>query len=1232
MSLSRCGFLLIAVLGFVTPSHGAVRGGLTTGPISFTGQSVINFDYATSDIYNNLLNGLSYSTGTNSPTLFFTNGYPKGTLSSNVISNPNPVNGTGIGSSGYYGHYVFAWTGVSEFNFQIGPTIIYSGGAQVFPLSTSGSSFSNSGAIAGLSSIFTNNIGTGSNLNAEFAFGTLITSVGTNGGLVEFTTVSGAVGSIPNNTQFTVQINNIVSGLPASGPNSDGSWTATATGSSTFTIAASGSYAGSVVVQVSGGPGTQSEAIYIPGNGNISIDVGSPAISHNFSNAYLCKKTNLTACQAGQIVTQAVINDIGVNGLNAGYVRYMDIICTQCIYANFSEHTPKASLSYNVGQWLTGKWGNTSTGAADEFDVSNPSDSPASGAYVEGETVQFMANRSNTTHNPTIKLGTRVAVPIFDGAINEVPLVLYSSTGTSTHANSSIVGNGTTATVTASSAHGLTVGKVYGISISGSATPGFDGNYACTVTTTTALTCPSGTSGTAATPGTYQVQTAPGDIVSLTFNASYFGGGTHTTNYPVNTTVTNITGSVGAGTNVLTVTAVSSGTITAGQMPNVGGSYPAGAPNGIVLPYGTNGTTGTGGTGTYALSVGQSSSQSVTQLSGPFGPDTTLGAVVGNISFTLNTDATLTKQGISCQYNPPVICYYWPAQGALNVTSSTSGTGAEAFAPGTLDINTPGSTSESIIIGNSYTLIYNPILGGFINLGAGGMFEGFPLEAIAEISSRAKVGALLPMPIDYTQASWQLLGSWSATNMNGVPIATEVGNEIWNLNENPAHRVNSKGSMLGFSYFNSFFGTYLELGLLVSQNLTAFKTGYSSAGGNLSNVQSVLEGWALDGLTNGGSGAMVPFRWQGVNLTPTTTFTGTFGTTNGINTVTISGLPGTVVPGWTMTGSCVTGTARIANSLGAPFNNAGNGTYVIDSAQSGTCTVTATNPNYATATGPGFTANANSYNAFPNRPIDTVDAVGWADYVSGALINGEVQTVTGTQSCYNALFTASQNYAQGIATGNAALVTSALNAWNTDYVSGSNCGAFVAATTINGFMGAGGYTTAGTAVEPAYEALIAVYDGARSSGKANLNIIQYEGGQNESFASNGTAGTTPFNAATLNSQFVSNGWTSLDATYGYPSFGAGSSVTATNMTNLLIAYAQSPQFYHSQLCLWQQSKVIHSTRKFYPAQFGITGPGNVLTPGAALWGLYTGSDINTTKQQNWFAERDFSNGVTATCP
>ena len=305
------------------------------------------------------------------PAILNANQYPTGSL-------PSPYGGNvTIPGSGYFGHYTIQWTGTAAFNIAISaPTIAYSGGAGVYNVTPS-----NTGSYFGPPTLY-NNSSQATNMNVEFSFGTLAASVGTNGGNVQITTISNGAFTFVAGTH--VKFFTGVSSNLQTGPNSDGSWTILTKDSNTqVTLANSSSIAGLVTVTGSGGVGTQSEMIMDLTNlGNqVTINFpstipGQPNPTYAFSNFIWCQTSNLADILAGHQVSQTAITFI--KNLKPKYVRFMDLMATQALYANYSQRAPVASLIYNT----TSRWDPTTTGGSwggsgDNFTVTNPSGSGA---------------------------------------------------------------------------------------------------------------------------------------------------------------------------------------------------------------------------------------------------------------------------------------------------------------------------------------------------------------------------------------------------------------------------------------------------------------------------------------------------------------------------------------------------------------------------------------------------------------------------------------------------------------------------------------------------------------------------------------------------------------------------------------------------------------------------------------------------------------------------------------
>lgn len=605
--------------------------------------------------------------------------------------------------------------------------------------------------------------------------------------------------------------------------------------------------------------------------------------------------------------------------------------------------------------------------------------------------------------------------------------------------------------------------------------------------------------------------------------------------------------------------------------------------------------------------------------------------VLGNsFSTAINSDPTLLANGFNCGNAGFGVlpCDYVTGNGQLTATSSTSGSGTEICTPGTFNITGGAAFANATL----YTAIYNKPLGAFIQgntAGSFGLGGGSPLSVPAEVATRGNVGLWLSFPLIFTQASWQSAGSWAATNLPGLPVSGEVANEVWNFAASPTTTASALGNALGFvpgdpfdhladNPFNAYYG------LLTAQMLPAFASSYVGAGGSRSNLQLLSMDTIADGDGGYSNHQMICCRWNGQQLTPTpATFTGTI---SGGTTLTVASINSTgfVWPSLTIAGSCVTAGTKIVQQTSG--TGRGNGVYTITpSNTNGSCAMTASNPAYSAVGGPDGGSATTSFNAFPTRPIDFMDGIGFATYWGGALANQGASSWSGTQSFYNTLFQASSNFAAGGSTN----ITNALNAWDADLNTGTKNGSCIGSNgcdTICNFL-QGDYTTscptANTGGElRAYETDAQLYDSQRAgAGIAKLSVYLYEGSIQQSLAANAFNGTSSATSpGELNSQFTANGWTLS------PTFGASNLVVATNIVNLQIAYYNSTQFFNTQLNFWNAMKAIFSDRpNFAPAQFGIGGPQtSAAVPQLPLWGIFSGN-ISTTILQNGAAQEFYNN-------
>jgi hypothetical protein len=700
-----------------------------------------------------------------------------------------------------------------------------------------------------------------------------------------------------------------------------------------------------------------------------------------------------------------------------------------------------------------------------------------------------------------------------------------------------------------------------------------------------------------------------GDVISVTFINAKLPTGSYTFNYYVNTAAAAFSGTTSS--NVLTVTGTCTGTITPGQV--ITGTSLSNAP--YILPYGTNGSTGAGCAGTYVLNIAPIGTTTITGSTGQAGgsggskgPDTSFGSLDSNFSTSLSEDVVLGAAGFQFGNNSGASVFYSPAYlGPLTVSASVSGSATETVAP------TTGALSANTFYSAQYVALLNAWV-----VTSSGLVSGAPFELMVDLCKQVDSGLYIQIPLNYTQASAVDLGQWLATNASGIQIAVGAGNEIWNTGESQNHTAAALGVAIGTTAVGDglFYRSPLSYqGWLEANIVNTVVSSYVSNGGSRSNIILVQENSAADGQGGvGGCGqtncSMVLSHWNGQTLTPTGgTFTGTITSNpNGLGALlTVSSLSanGAIYPGMTITGSGVTAGTHISSCMPALSYCTGNGTYQLDTAYGSTVgpiSMTANNVIYAAVGGPGATSTSTSYNAFPTRPVDLADAESYATYFTGQRIGEGSGSITGTQSNFNTLFTASQNYAQGVATSNASLITSALTAWSADVnINGQICSFLLKSPNYTSICGNTGSSAYG--VVDGFHADVAAYDGAgRPTGKANLGIIQYEGGLQESFGPgiptiNGTFLSTSYTDGgsqnALNNQFVSNGWVNLDASFGYPGIGTSSTFTGTSSGAVLTVTGPTGQIIPGQTL--QGSGLTNSPYILAYGTLGTTGTGGVGT-------------------------------------
>lgn len=421
--------------------------------VSVVGLTNVNFDSPSGGPYftnlaHTLVNG--GSSQTNFISALTSDGFPTSSLTSSLGSNTLKL------VPNYFGHYKTWWLNSGAFTMSGVPLIVYGGGASVIGVTPS-----NSGSVS-------NNPGFGydgagqptcpscsGNGPVEWAIGALANAVADGGtctggtaGLVCLTSsVSGAFGNW--NTGQTIQVHNVTN-LSATT-----TWTLTKLDSSHIQLQGS-TYSGSMAIQT-GSPGTQSEAIA----SNINSLAWSFPAQGSFSTSYPASTCNpATTCFGGMVICRSqnqtapnddcdaiVNNSYQVNidyitnfkSINPRWLRTMDITAVQnSNQTNFSQRPLLTNLGWGGYQYQTSYYagmaanGGISGSCSDLYTISNPSGSPSSGAYVEGETVIFQigSTATNTGYTPCLQVSGRsgaVAAPIYNNALNLLGMLIGGS-------------------------------------------------------------------------------------------------------------------------------------------------------------------------------------------------------------------------------------------------------------------------------------------------------------------------------------------------------------------------------------------------------------------------------------------------------------------------------------------------------------------------------------------------------------------------------------------------------------------------------------------------------------------------------------------------------------------------------------------------------------------------------------------------------------------------------------
>jgi hypothetical protein len=358
-----------------------------------------------------------------SPPCVDSNGNPNQTLTSNVFSNP-PMPG------GYYGSFTWSWSG-------FGGMIDNSALPRIF------TSISPSGAVQGIAGTsgdvaqgtnsYTGSGGTGvSNASIVFQYGWLIQSISNNGsGLIRITTktnyvnsCSGVYASGTDQNGNTGRLVNITGAAANTGAN--GLWAFTNCTASTFDLV------GSTFTNAQASPAGTAAV----GNGNTSFALANGIAFSSFSNLVIAKTGDIPTLQAGHYwdttyvsQLQTLMNPGGdcLTRHDCGWLRFMDFNGTQKNWEqDYSQRMPVAAISYLGQNWRpAGYYVGQITNTSNALVASNPSASPASGGYVDGEIVQGYVSSTNTSTTPTLAItGRGGAKPILDDSNQLAPLGL----------------------------------------------------------------------------------------------------------------------------------------------------------------------------------------------------------------------------------------------------------------------------------------------------------------------------------------------------------------------------------------------------------------------------------------------------------------------------------------------------------------------------------------------------------------------------------------------------------------------------------------------------------------------------------------------------------------------------------------------------------------------------------------------------------------------------------------
>ncbi|HUD11308.1 MAG TPA: hypothetical protein VMS08_02780 [Candidatus Saccharimonadia bacterium] len=385
------------------------------GSSTSTGQSVLNLTTNDQPYMNYFKQSNPLNSATASyafPGILSADGYPASAPSASLSFGTFLPDYPQAPASGTGSHYTLAMNGTGALDIHLWTSlIVYSGGTSLGLGGATGTIQNPSTFVAsGASSVAT---------AAEVAFGAQITAISNNGSGGVRLTISGI--NVLNSGQTI-----IIQGLTSTFAYANGVWTTTTFTNTTVdlvgsTVAATGSTGGGeLIVPVLGGVFGAFPTTGTYGSGSTQMN-----------SLVICETGDYAAILAGNQIRPSYITQVA--NINPRYIRFMQMSdAIGSLSTNYTYRAHSTNFTYQGNTYVSAYWGGTATNTADAFTVSNPTASPASGAYTDGEVVQFFVNSANTTSVPTLQLGSRPVAKLYDSFATP-EIITFSGTPISGH-------------------------------------------------------------------------------------------------------------------------------------------------------------------------------------------------------------------------------------------------------------------------------------------------------------------------------------------------------------------------------------------------------------------------------------------------------------------------------------------------------------------------------------------------------------------------------------------------------------------------------------------------------------------------------------------------------------------------------------------------------------------------------------------------------------------------------